>query len=376
VNRNMKICTITCQHAYNYGARLQTFALANYLQQQGHDVQVIDYRPDYMRGDVQLLFWPGLSVKQWGKLILQFPERLRAKRRLPYFDNFSKDYIPLTGRIYWSIDELRANPPEADVYIAGSDQIWNTEFRNGTDPGYYLDFGDKSVRRISYAASFATPDILPSAREFVRTNLARFDAISVREHSALAIIESLGYAATEVLDPVFLLSSQQWQDLADDTGKGERYVLVYDFMNSPEVRKEAKRIAAAQNLKIFTIGDKRLRYADRNFIYASPLAFLGLVRHAAHIVSNSFHGTAFAIIFGIPYTIVNREDGLNIRMHNLSRLNITRLPEAISASRTFLTDSIAHSNSVHSKFTQISVQNRSIPDSRPTVNRQSTDTSL
>ena len=336
----MRICTITCQHAYNYGARLQTFALARFLQQQGHEVEVIDYRPDYMRGDVHLLFWPGLSIKQWGKLILQFPDRLRAKRRQPYFDNFSKTYIPLTERIYWSIDELREDSPEADIYIAGSDQIWNTEFRNGTDPGYYLDFGKPNVRRISYAASFATPDILPSAREFVRNNLARFDAISVREHSALAIVESLGYIATEVLDPVFLLSKQQWMDLADETGKGERYVLVYDFMNSPKVREQAKHIAAAQNLKIFTIGDKRLRYADRNFIYASPLTFLGLIKHAAHIVSNSFHGTAFAMLFGIPYSVINREDGLNIRMRDLQQLNKTALNETIAHSQSYLAHAV------------------------------------
>ena len=94
----MRVCTVTCQHAYNYGARLQTYALAHYLQQQGHKVEVIDYRPNYMRGDIQLMFWPGLSVKQWGKLLIQFPARLRAKRRQPYFDNFSDEYIPLTKR--------------------------------------------------------------------------------------------------------------------------------------------------------------------------------------------------------------------------------------------------------------------------------------
>ena len=332
----MKICTITCQNAYNYGARLQTYALARYLQQQGHEVEVIDYRPEYMRGEVKVLFWPGLSIKQWGKLILQLPDRLRAKRRQPYFDNFSKEYIPLTKRIYWSIDELRADAPKADLYIAGSDQIWNTEFRNGTDPGYYLDFGDQSVRRISYAASFATESIQPSAHEFVQSNLARFDAISVREHSAIALLESLGYKGTEVLDPVFLLPKEEWEQMADDTGKGEKYLLVYDFMNSPIIRKEAERIAAAQNLKIYTIGDKRLRYADKNFVYATPQTFLALIRNASHIVSNSFHGTASAMIFGIPYSVINREDGLNIRMQDLVRLDVQHLDEQITRSKAFL----------------------------------------
>lgn len=336
----MKICTITCQHAYNYGARLQTYALAHYLQRQGHEIEVIDYRPDYMRGDVLVCFWPGWSIKQWGKLLLQFPLRMRAKRRQPYFDAFSEKYIPLTRQVYWSIDELRDNAPKADIYIAGSDQIWNTEFRNGTDPGYYLDFGDSSVRRISYAASFATEEVQQAVREFVRSNLARFDAISVREHSALTILESLGYKGKEVLDPVFLLSKGEWCEMADETGKGEKYVLVYDFMSSPQIRKEAERIAKEQKLKIYSIGDKRFGYCDRNFIYAQPQTFLGLLKHATHVVSNSFHGTAFAMIFGVPYSIVNREDGLNVRMKDLTRKPLNQLEELLVQSKSYLAENI------------------------------------
>ena len=332
----MKICTITCQNAYNYGARLQASALAHFLQQQGHEVEVIDYRPDYMRNTVQLFFWPGFSLKQWGKLILQFPARLRAKLRQPYFDNFSQAFIPLTKRIYWSIDELRANAPEADLYIAGSDQIWNTTFRNGKDPAYYLDFGDDSVRRISYAASFATPDILSSARDFVQTNLARFDAISVREHSALSILQSMGYQGTEVVDPVFLLSKAEWENLSDDTGHGEKYVLVYDFMNSPSIRREAERIAGERHLKIYSIGDKRMHYCHRYFIYAGPQTFLGLIKNASYVVSNSFHGTAFAMIFSVPYSILPREDGLNTRLHELAALDRNHLTDAIARSQSFL----------------------------------------
>lgn len=332
----MKICTITCQNAYNYGARLQAFALAHYLQQQGHDVNVIDYRPDYMRGDVQIWFWPGLSIRKWGKLILQFPARYRAKHRMQYFDNFSQQYIPLTPKTYWAIDELRANAPEADLYIAGSDQIWNTDFRNGTDPGYYLDFGSDNTRRISYAASFATEDVAATAREFLRNKLSRFDAISVREHSALHILNSLGYRGTEVLDPVFLLPKSDWEKIADNTGEGEKYVLVYDFMSSQAVREKAQHIAKENGLGIFSIGDKCLHYCDRNYIYASPQTFLGLIRNASFIVSNSFHGTAFAMIFGIPYAIVNREDGLNVRMRDLADLDIDHLDKLITHSQTYL----------------------------------------
>jgi hypothetical protein len=124
--------------------------------------------------------------------------------------------------------------------------------------------------------------------------------------------------------------------MADDTGKGEKYVLVYDFMNSPQIRKEAERIAREQNLKIYSIGDKRFGYCDRNVIYAQPQTFLGLIKHATHVVSNSFHGTVFAMIFGVPYSVLEREDGLNVRMRDLAGIHPSDLPIKIRISKSFL----------------------------------------
>lgn len=311
----MKICTITCQNADNHGARLQCYALVKHLQKQGHTVEVIDYRPDYMRG-LKMWFWPGLSVKEWAKLFLQASDRRRAVRRHRYFDDFSKKYIPLT-RIYNSIDELRENPPCADMYIAGSDQIWNTTFRNGTDPAYYLDFGAKEIRRESFAASFATEEIVPEALLFVRENLKRFDKITVREQSALAILEKLGYHGTLQDDPVFLLSSEEWDAIADGTGKDEKFVLVYDFYADDEIRKMAQSIAAEKMCKIYAICSSELSYADKNFVYSGPETFVSLVKHASCVVSNSFHGTVFAMIYQVPFKVLDRPDGLNVRMHDL-----------------------------------------------------------
>lgn len=311
----MRICIITCQNADNHGARLQCYALVRHFQKQEHDVQVIDYRPDYMRGP-RLWYWPGASIKRWAKLFLQIPDRIRAVRRHHCFDKFSKKYIPLT-RVYNSIDELRQDPPEADMYIAGSDQIWNTTFRNGTDPGYYLDFGEKSVRRESFAASFATEDIVPSARDFVKDNLKRFDKITVREQSALKILENLGYQGSLQDDPVFLLSAQEWNEIADGTGEGENYVLVYDFYNDDNIKQEALRIAQERDLNIYAVCPMKLSYADKNYVYSDPETFVSLIKNASCVVSNSFHGTVFAMIYRVPFKVIDRPDGLNVRMHDL-----------------------------------------------------------
>lgn len=312
----MKICTITCQNAVNHGARLQCYALVHWLQKQGHRVEVIDYRPACSM-DAKLWYWPGLSIKRWAKLFLYYPERKRNIERRKSFDDFSTKYLPLTKHVYYSIEDLKKNPPLADLYIAGSDQIWNTTFPNGTDPAYYLDFGSIEIRRESFAASFATEQLKPGTESFVKENLTRFNKITVREQSALKILESLGIEGTLQEDPVFLLSASEWDEIADGTGFGEKYVLVYDFYLGDDIKKEAQRIAKEKGLKIYSICNSNLPYADKNFVFAGPETFVSLIKNASFVVSNSFHGTAFAMIYGVPFRVLDRPDGLNIRMHDL-----------------------------------------------------------
>ncbi len=313
----MRICTITCVNADNHGARLQAYALSKYLIAQGNDVHVIDYRPPYMNSRFHILYWPGLSVKEWAKFFLRFLHRFRSSVRHKRFVSFSERFIPLTGKVYHDINELRADPPEADIYIAGSDQIWNTYFPNGTDPAFYLDFGNASIRRESYAASFATKEILPSAIPFVKENLKRFDKITVREKSGLRILEKLGFQGEQVDDPVFLLSRDEWTTMCDGTGRDKRYVLVYDFFSDEGIRKKAKEVARQKKLPIYAICPRYQWYAVKNFMIAGPRTFLSLVKNADCLITNSFHGIAFSMIFDTPYVFVERPDGLNGRMRNL-----------------------------------------------------------
>ena len=320
----MKICTITCSNTDNYGARLQTYALAKYLQDQGNDVSVIDYRPPYMNPSFRVFYWPGGSIKEWAKIFLRFPQRIRSKKRHNSFVAFSKKHLPLTEKIYRNLQDLRQDPPSADVYIAGSDQIWNTFLPNGTDPAFYLDFGSKDIRRESYAASFATSELRSGTEDFVRNNLARFDKFSVREESGLAILERLGIRdGVRDDDPVFLLSIEKWLELADGTGEGEEYILVYDFFSDPVLKQKAKGIARSRQLRIFAICPFKQHYADKNFTTYGPESFLSLIMNATLVVTNSYHAIAFCAIFQREYLYVPRPDGLNERIEDL----IQRLPK-------------------------------------------------
>lgn len=321
----MNIKTITCHDVYNFGASLQAYALQTYLEQQGHQVEIIHYKPDYLSGHYRL--W-AVSNPVFDKpfikqlyLLAKLPGRLMSLKRKKVFDEFTAKYLKLTRR-YNSYEELKEDAPEADAYIAGSDQIWNTLFHNGRDAAFYLDFGKPEVKRISYAASFATPDIVPEYREFVMKELSIFKSISVRESSAVRLSKDLGYFAIQVVDPVFLLSKNEWDSLLEDDetnlpiiSEVEKYILVYDFMNDKNIQNVAERIAKLNGWKIYTIF--KSKYSNKSFFYTGPTTFIHLIKNAQCVISNSFHGTAFSLIYQRDFFVVNREDGLNTRMRDL-----------------------------------------------------------
>ena len=316
----MIINTITCHHVYNHGALLQAYALAEYLKGEGHDVSIIDYRPPYLDGHFK--FWRCNSSRfnrmglGWAYVLAKLPGRMRALKRKKAFDTFFKIYMPVTKQIYHSIDELRANPPKADMYIAGSDQIWNTSFPNGKDPSFYLDFGN--AKKISYAASFATSKLHIGTDEFVKKELNNFDSISVREYSGKIILNQLGFNGEVVVDPVFLLDIDKWNELYNGCGENENFILTYDFdKRDNTISNIAKVLAKEYNCKIFSIGPVRMSYADKSYTNYGPDTFLSLIRNARCVISNSFHGTAFSMIYKKNFFVVNRKDGLNVRMRDL-----------------------------------------------------------
>lgn len=318
----MKICTITCHDVYNVGASLQAYALQTYLKSLGHDVKIIDYKPDYLSKHYRLDIvgnpkYDKPLLKQ-AYLLAKLPGRLRILPRKKAFDGFTAKYLDLTKR-YTSNEELKKEPPEADVYFAGSDQIWNPLFPNGKDPAFYLDFVQRGVRA-SYAASFAVDEFPQQLREVTAQYLDRFDYIAVREKSGLSVLKMLGITnAVTVLDPVFLLDRSQWEAMAErPEGCEAPYLLVYDFDNSASVRRLAENIAAETGWKIYSIFE--LPYAERCFSLCGPETFLGLVQGAAFVLSNSFHATAFSVIFEREFAVVERTEKINTRMRDFTAL--------------------------------------------------------
>ncbi|MCA1061473.1 polysaccharide pyruvyl transferase family protein [Rossellomorea aquimaris] len=341
----MKVLTITCHDVYNHGASLQAYSLMKYLQKCGHDARIIDYKPDYLSNQYNLL---SINNPKWEKniltkllyLALKFPLRLRELQRKKAFDHFKSKYLRLTDFRYKSNSELRKKLPEADAFICGSDQIWNSLHQNGRDPAFYLDFVPNDKIKASYAASFAINELDNKYKDFVKEKISTLDKIGVREKSGIEILNRLNIkSGVNVVDPTLLLSKEEWNNVGQEKYR-EDYILVYDFDKSSLIRNLAIDIAEKKGYKIYSVNTGKVDYADRYFKFVGPDTFLSLVRDSKFIISNSFHAAVFSVIFEKNFIIVNRNEAINTRMRDfLEDLNLQdRLVTDINSLEHLLND--------------------------------------
>ena len=315
----MKIRTITCHDVYNYGASLQAYALQTYLKSQGHDVAIIDYIPHYFKR--RKPFWyinPASAyykklrnnpILRFGYCLKNYISYQKKAKRRKAFERYTKEFLCLTRR-YTDIEQLRKNPPDADLYIAGSDQIWNSYMNNGRDDAFYMDFGSPNVKRCSYAASFGVSSINDEYKEYTRKQIAKLDRIAVREKSGVDILHSLGFNDVKhVLDPVFLLSPDEWKKIAlKSVVKIDRpYVLIYAIAGPSQQFKEfALYLKEKYSLTLVAIQGTQVPFADCSLSAAVPCEFVSLIYSAQYVLSDSFHASAFSSIFNIPFFVFTK----------------------------------------------------------------------
>ena len=318
----IRVKTITCHQVYNPGASLQEYALLYYLNTNGFQAEAIQYKPSYLSNHFNFF---SLSSNKYNKpvikqlaLLAKLPSKIIDLKRKKAFDDFALKYIPTGKERFTSNDELKNNLPEADVYICGSDQIWNSLFNNGKDPAFYLDFVPDHKLTVSYAASMATDTIADELKPFVKEKISKIKLISVRETSALSILADLQIGeAEQVLDPVFLLDKQHWANFVNPIN--DDFIFVYDFDSNPIIKQMALQFKAKNKVKIYTI-NKNINYADVNFHLHGPEKFLSLTQKAQFVLTNSFHCVAFSLIFEKQFFAFNRNEEINTRSRDLLQL--------------------------------------------------------
>ncbi len=308
----MKIFTMTCHRAYNYGAVLQAYALQTYLSNRGHDVKVLDYSPHYLRKSNNRL-------RQFLKNVLQFPDRCKNKKT---FDDFLNKYINLSKKTFHTYDELVNADEKADVYIAGSDQVWNMNMKNGNDDSYFLRFAPEGAKKMSYAASIAMENLSENQKKRFNEMLSDYYAVSVREKSGVKLLKDIEIECSEVCDPVFLLNEHQWDDFSSKNVYKEDYVLVYAFYNQREVYDFAQSLAKERKCKVYSIGTgfrEKFSGVDKYFWSPSPKEFVNLVRNSKAVITNSFHGLSFSLIFNKPAYVFRTKTAGNSRIVDILR---------------------------------------------------------
>lgn len=323
----MRIKTLTTFDVYNYGASLQAYALMTFLKKLGHEVEIIDYQPEYLSRKYDYK-WVNpesplskTAITRGIYRVLKYLQRQTTLKRKHAFDSFHDKYLCRTSTKYVSPNELKSNPPEADLFIVGSDQVWNVFYETGRDDNFFLDFVKKG-EKMSYAASFSYLDIDLEQSNRIKHLLSTFNAVGVREYQGVDLLKSMGIDSYWTLDPVFLLTKDEWMSLSAPFEKKEPYVLIYDFENNQDLKMFTIDYARKHGLKIYSINDTYPRkYADKNFNNAGPLEFLSLIINCDAFVSNSFHGTAFSIMFNKPVFVFNRKrHKVNSRMESLLKL--------------------------------------------------------
>jgi hypothetical protein len=290
--------------ACNYGAVLQSFALFKYLKNNNLDVQIIDYRPYYVTQEYDGLFYftsGKLDIKKSINNIISFVPRKIKKIK---FIKFLRENVTMTSKQYRNYEDLKNNPPESDCYIAGSDQIWNSDISFGIDPAFFLNFV-QSGKKVSYAASMGHAQIPTQDQKFFKKYLKHFNAISVREKTAQKNLEAMGIKNIELtMDPALLLSKEEYMKIAV-LPKYENYLFIYSLGYNKTIELLASYIAQKLNLRIVSIAGFRNNYTcDHRIRFAGPKEFLGYMAKASYVLTDSFHGTVFSIIFNKSFSTV------------------------------------------------------------------------
>lgn len=303
-----KIAILTYHRVFNFGSLLQTYALQRYIESTGNKAFVIDYYPERLRKK-RLLFhvnprWSKPFATKICHLIPAVIARLLGYRMM---NTFLKQYITMTDRSFVDENELKENLPAADLYLNGSDQIWNVDTSDGeVDKVFFMEFLPKEKRKAAYAGSFGKDDFSENDLRQIGRLLSRYDCVSVREKSGLDVLERAGIQGGEwVLDPTFLLQPEEWMKISESIKLPERYLLVYNLNRNPEIAKAAEFIAKEKKLKIVNFAHSfAFIKGAKNIIYPTPNMFITLFANADYVVTDSFHGTAFSINFNRQFICI------------------------------------------------------------------------
>lgn len=327
---------ITYHYLNNYGTMLQALALQHKIKLLGYDSQLIDYRfqelqkrrRDILKIRLKRFF---IYTKEFHKYYTKYKNISNEKLKKDKFDHFYKKYIVTSPNSYNSLEDLMNELPKYDVYLVGSDQTWNPNVGN-SPKAFFLPFAPKDKVRASYAPSVGVNFFNNIQKKEMKERLENVDFLSCRENIGSKLIHEItGRSVKTVLDPTLLLSREEWASFESLTYPQEPYILQYFLGDVKESRDFTTTLSKKTGYPIVCLPHSYIDMAsDCNKKFdVDPADFLSLIKNAAFICTDSFHGTAFSInyqknFFSFTKRRENELTSDNSRLHDiLNRLDLS-----------------------------------------------------
>lgn len=314
----MKVGITTYHRALNYGAVLQAYALQKVVSDmmpEHSDCCLLDYHCEKIEDMRCLIHHDKRAFKDLAKAPFR---AMGLKKKIRAYDDFTKKYLHVYPAEKKNLDTLENL---FDVFITGSDQLWNYAIC-GDDDTYFLDFVHMPGKKYSYAVSLGMQKQFLSNRERIINNIKDFTCISLREPICIDYMGEQREKIRVDVDPTLLLDGQAWENSFELSNKYGDYILVYCVAPQKEIYALAKTLSRRENLPVIVLTEKitdRVRHPEFRFLFGSdPCEFLSLIKNAKYVLTTSFHATVFGLKFHKRiYAEVNNLSGHNDRIHSL-----------------------------------------------------------
>lgn len=301
----MKIIVITKHYVKNYGSVLQTYATQELLKREQNEVFIANY---VLKNSVGMRYMDTIlrkhahknKLKKLMMKLILLPTIWKWER---VFGGFLKKYIHVLGAEMYDCNSLKEKLPAADIYCTGSDQVWNPQSNSGLLPAYFCEFAPKDKKIVSLAASFGMREIEDADRERLKTYLQKYDLISVREKTGIEILKSMELKGELVLDPTLIVEPEFWKRLVGKRKVSEDYVLVYQLNSNPKFDRYAVQAAEKLGKKLVRICTRydQMMKSGKAVMIPNVEQWISLFYYADLVITDSFHGTVFSLIFEKPF---------------------------------------------------------------------------
>lgn len=319
---------MTFHRSRNYGAVLQAYALQKRVQQY-YKVDIIDYQNDKI--DKELKLWTGSLHKEWKQQIRALFTFFFRWRKKIVFDRFIDRELVCSKRV--GRDNLKEMSKHYDLLITGSDQVWNNELTD-IDNSYFLNFASEKVKKIAYAVSMG--DVCNGINNEQIALIEGYQLVTVREKQAAKYLETkLKKNIRICCDPTLLLHAEEWEKIISPKLEKRKYIFLFMIEEQQDLIEYALKIAQREQAKL--VSSKK---AFSFWLHSSPNDFLSWIFHAEYVVTNSFHGTIFSLLFHKPFAYSKMKKGFGLRNRITDLLMIVHLENRFIENNRFKIESL------------------------------------